>query len=35
MRKFPRMLSLLSGPLLTAQDAVEEIVGEFFPGIFQ
>ena len=34
MRKF-RMVNLLSGPLLTVQDSVEEIVEAFFPGIFQ
>ena len=34
MEKF-RLLSLLSGPLLTVQGSVEEIVEEFFPGIFQ
>ena len=34
MGKF-RLLSLLSGPLLTVQGSVEQIVEAFFPGIFQ
>ena len=34
MEKF-RLLRLLSGPLLTVQGSVEEIVEQFFPGIFQ
>ena len=33
--KFPDMVKLLEGPLRTVQGAVDEIVEEFFPGIFQ
>ena len=29
------MVKLLDGPLLTVQGAVDEIVEQFFPGIFQ
>ena len=34
MEKF-RLVELLDGPLRTVQGSVEEIVEEFFPGIFQ